>query len=139
GFVGQWLTRELVRRDVTVFGGTVTGTPAPGILSAAEIGAVHWLTLDVLSESDIAAALQASDPDWIIHLAGVAFPPEASAAPVRALEINALGMLRLLAGLGAGRPERRVLVVGSAEQYGAHPSSDNPLRETAALLPISAY
>jgi GDP-4-dehydro-6-deoxy-D-mannose reductase len=140
GFVGQWLSRELLRRDVTVFAGSVTGKPAPGVLSADEIEAVRWLSLDVLSDAEIAAALDASDPDWIVHLAGIAYPPDARASPIRAMETNAVGVLRLLSAVATSpRPARRILVVGSAEQYGAHPAADHPLDETAVQRPISIY
>jgi GDP-4-dehydro-6-deoxy-D-mannose reductase len=139
GFVGQWLCRELLRRDVAVFAGSVTGKPEPGILSRDEIAAVRWLHLDVGSDADVAAALVASEPDWIVHLAGIAFPPEATASPVRAMETNALGLLRLLAAVASKPVTPRVLVVGSAEQYGAHPQSEQPLAETVVQLPVGAY
>jgi GDP-4-dehydro-6-deoxy-D-mannose reductase len=141
GFVGQWLARALLERGWSVFGGTITGNPAPGVLSAGQIDAIRWLELDVGTEAAIASALEVSDPDWVIHLAGIAFPPDAAANPVRAFEANAVGALRLLSVVAAGprARERRVLVVGSAEQYGAHPPDANPLHESAPLLPISTY
>jgi GDP-4-dehydro-6-deoxy-D-mannose reductase len=142
GFVGQWLCRELVRRDVKVFAGSVTGTPAIGVLSRDEVDAITWLPLNISSDDDVAAALDGSAPDWIVHLAGIAYPPEASASPLRALETNALGAQRLLTAIGAagraaGGP--RLLIVGSAEQYGAHERDEQPLPETAAQCPISVY
>jgi GDP-4-dehydro-6-deoxy-D-mannose reductase len=141
GFVGQWLSRALLERGWSVFGGTVTGSPAVGVLSREQIGAIRWLELDMLSEADIDAALAASDPEWIVHLAGIASPPEANASPVRAFDTNALGALRLLTALirSNGAKGRRILVVGSAEQYGPHPDTEQPLVETAALLPLTTY
>ena len=73
----------------------------------------------------------------MIHLAGIAFAPEANASPIRAFEINALGAMRLLGALqGSGA---RVLVVGSAEEYGAQDASAYPISETAALRPLTPY
>jgi GDP-4-dehydro-6-deoxy-D-mannose reductase len=141
GFVGQWLSRLLLERGAAVFGGTIEGAPGGALLSDKEKGAICWTQLDVLSEEDIGRALDASAPDWVIHLAGVAYPPEANASPVRAFEINALGAARLLWALAprAKDSNPRVLVVGSAEQYGPHQVSEYPLSETAAAHPLTAY
>ena len=140
GFVGQWLCRELVRRDVEVFAGTVTGTPDPTVLSRDEVAEVTWLHLDILSDDDVAAALDTSGAEWIVHLAGMAYPPDAAASPVRAMETNAFGVQRLLGTLATrGRTRPRVLVVGSAEQYGAHAPDEQPLAETAAQSPLNVY
>jgi GDP-4-dehydro-6-deoxy-D-mannose reductase len=143
GFVGQWLSRALLERGWSVFGGTVTGTPEAGVLTREQLAAVQWLELDMLSERDIDAALATSDPEWVVHLAGIASPPEANASPVRAFDTNALGALRLLGALGRengdGSSRRRILVIGSAEQYGPHPAEEQPLSESASLLPLTTY
>jgi GDP-4-dehydro-6-deoxy-D-mannose reductase len=77
---------------------------------------------------------------WL-HLAGIAFAPEANAAPVRAFEINALGAMRLVSALGAStvKSSARLLVVGSAEEYGAQDASAYPIKETAILRPLTPY
>src|SRR5258705_8013540 len=96
GFVGQWLSRAMLERHWTIFAGTIQGPPPDGILSRQEIDAIHWLSLDVASDADIAAGLSESAPDAVVHLAGLASPPEANRAPLLAFEINALGAFRLL-------------------------------------------
>jgi GDP-4-dehydro-6-deoxy-D-mannose reductase len=76
----------------------------------------------------------------VVHLAGIAFSPDASASPIRAFEVNALGAFRLLTRLAmTGASATRVLIVGSAEQYGAHPDSEQPLGESAAQAPLTVY
>ena len=42
-------------------------------VSADERAAVRWTMLDVRSDDEVARALDASTPDTIIHLAGIAF------------------------------------------------------------------
>jgi GDP-4-dehydro-6-deoxy-D-mannose reductase len=137
GFVGQWLSRAMLEQGWSVFAGTVDGQPTAPVLSDAEKRAVCWVDLDVVSDESIRRAVTVSSPDWVVHLAGIAFAPEANASPVRAFEINALGAMRLLGALqGSGA---RVLVVGSAEEYGAQHASAYPVGETAALRPLTAY
>lgn len=140
GFVGQWLSRALLQQGWTVFAGTVDGAPRSKVLSEEETAAVHWLSLDVQVDEDIRRAIDTSAPDRVVHLAGIAFAPEANASPIRAFEINALGCMRLLGGLAAaGRGTTRVLVIGSAEEYGSQPDSAYPIGEDAILRPLTPY
>jgi GDP-4-dehydro-6-deoxy-D-mannose reductase len=140
GFVGQWLSRAMLERGWTVFGGSLEGPPRHGVLDDAQLRAICWLELDVASEESIVRALDASTPSAVVHLAGIAFAPEANASPVRAFDVNALGAMRLLTALGPRAPSGvRVLVVGSAEEYGAQDASAYPLRETAPLRPLTPY
>ena len=138
GFVGQWLSRALLEHGWSVFAGSVDGPPTSrSVLSDAEIRGIQWVDLDVLSEESIRRQVERSAPDRVVHLAGIAFAPEANASPVRAFEVNALGVLRLLGALRDGTP--RVLVVGSAEEYGAQDASAYPIGESAVLRPLTPY
>jgi GDP-4-dehydro-6-deoxy-D-mannose reductase len=137
GFVGQWTSRGALERGWSVFAGTLEGAPISSVLSSRERDAICWLELDVSSESGIAKALHTAAPDVVVHLAGIAFPPEANAAPARAFEVNVLGAQRLLAALGSTTV--RTLVIGSAEQYGLQDSSAYPIPETATLRPLTPY
>src|SRR5438105_14625433 len=121
GFVGQWLARALLVRGATIFSVSRRGAPQRGPLNEAERRSISWLSLDMLSEDDVRQAVDVSDPQWVVHLAGIAFAPEANASPARALEINALGAAKLLSALAPAKTSIRALVIGSAEQYGPHP------------------
>lgn len=134
----------MLERGWKVFAGTITGPPGTGemgVLSESERSAVCWTSLDVLSEESIQRALDASSPERVFHLAGIAFAPEANASPVRAFEINALGAMRLLAAIAGGSSPNavRTLVVGSAEQYGQQDAAAYPIAESAALRPLTPY
>jgi|SRR5688572_14266649 GDP-4-dehydro-6-deoxy-D-mannose reductase len=139
GFVGQWLSRALLQQGWTVFAGTIDGPPSGAVLSEKEKQAVCWTPLDVRSEESVRKAVEMSRPDRAVHLAGIAYPPEANADPARTHDINALGAVRLLKALAAVGAAVRALIVGSAEQYGAHPVEDYPLKETATLNPMTPY
>ena len=137
GFVGQWLSRAMLERGWTVFAGTVDAAPPRTVLTDAEREAICWTQLDVTVDESIRRAVDLGQPDWVVHLAGIAFAPEANASPVRAFEINALGAMRLLGALQGS--SARVLVVGSAEEYGAQDPSAYPISESAALRPLTPY
>jgi GDP-4-dehydro-6-deoxy-D-mannose reductase len=140
GFVGQWLGRAMLRDGWSVFSGTTTRAPRKSLLSEKEHSAICWTPLDVLSDESIRRAIDKSSPDRVVHLAGIAFAPEANAAPVRAFEINALGAMRLVSALLPAIPGGvRLLVIGSAEEYGAQDASAYPISEQALLRPLTPY
>lgn len=140
GFVGQWLTRAMLQKGWTVYPGVIDWPPHASLLTAEERAAVKWTMLDIRSDDEIARAVDAAAPDYVVHLAGIAFAPEANASPVRAFEINALGVMRLLNRLlAAGASKTKVLVVGSAEEYGQQQPDAYPISEKATLRPLTPY
>lgn len=143
GFVGQWLCRELLHAGWDVTGARLGNGIPFGALSGDERAAMRWLSCDVTRGEDVEAALDASAPDAVFHLAGIAYLPEASADPAHALDVNVVAGMRLLAGIArrrrAGTLDPVVLVVGSGEQYGRHEAVEQPLGEGAAQRPLNAY
>ncbi len=142
GFVGQWIARSLLAQGWDVYAAGV-GAPAPGILTDGERRAVRWLSMDVRSRADVVAALDTSRPDAILHLAGISYLPSADDAPADAWAVNVVGAVTLLAEVGrrrhAGRLDPRILVAGSAQQYGRHDPSELPLSEAAEQRPLTVY
>ena len=139
GFVGQWLARALVMRGDTVLGGSLDGAPGHAVLDTSTRKAVQWVALDVTDPDATLECIRATRPDWVAHLAGIAFPPEANAAPARTFDVNVTGALNVLSSLARVSPGSRALVIGSADQYGPQPSTDYPLAETTPQAPRSYY
>jgi GDP-4-dehydro-6-deoxy-D-mannose reductase len=140
GFVGQWVCRRLLERGDLVFGGTIGQATGPAVLTDSQRGAVQWLQLDTGSQPDIARALGDSAPTHVIHLAALSFLQDAAAEPTKAFDINALGAFRILHQLSMGGAKGvRVLIVGSAEQYGLQAAATGPIPESAAQAPHSVY
>src|SRR5215470_16889077 len=128
GFVGQWLARTLLARGDSVdLAGLGPVFDGPSILSSNERHATRWLSADVRDGDALDAAVAASRPDVVFHLAGVSFPPDADRAPTAAYDVNVLGAVRLLSSLArrraAGELDPVVLIVGSGVQYGRHDAS----------------
>ncbi len=144
GFVGQWLARSLLARGDSVdLAGLDREFTGPPILDADEQRSTRWLTADVRDAAALDAAIEASRPDVIFHLAGVSFPPDADRSPAGAFDVNVLGAVRLLASVAkrkaAGSLDPVVLIVGSGVQYGRHDDGEMPLDETAEQRPLNAY
>jgi GDP-4-dehydro-6-deoxy-D-mannose reductase len=117
GFAGQWLVREL----------TASGHEA--------VGAPRSSSLDITDAAAVRELLRSTAPDAVAHLAGLAFGPDARRDPDRATAVNAGGARNVLEAAG----EIPILVVSSAEVYGAPSASDLPLRETAPLAADQPY
>jgi GDP-4-dehydro-6-deoxy-D-mannose reductase len=144
GFVGQWLTRALLRRGTGVclvgLGDRPTTTP---ILTPQECAAVEWRAVDVRDSGGIDALLTASRPDVVVHLAGVSFVPDAERDPALAYAVNVGGAVNVLHSAASlrsrGIADPTVLLVGSGTQYGTHDPSAVPLAESAEMRPVSVY
>ena len=126
--------------DLAGIGGSFEG---PAILTPEERGGTRWFAADVRDAAALDAAVEASKPDVVFHLAGVSFPPDADRAPTAAFDVNVLGAVRLLSSVArrrsAGVADPMVLIVGSGVQYGRHDESEMPLDESAEQRPVSTY
>ena len=128
GFIGRHLGHALRRGGVDVW--TLGRTQSPAATDAVHVvldeGSWDSHALDHILE-DVA-------PDCIFHLAGRArgTPAEITHANVELLD----GLLRALRRTGL-RP--RLVVAGSAAEYGSAIREDEAVRETAICSPQSAY
>jgi len=122
GFVGRWLVAELEA-------GGHHPIPAPG----PEI-------LDITDEPSLESWLSRGGlPDAVVHLAGIAFGPDATNDPASALRVNVGGTLavfEVLRRLGVRPP---VLVAGSSEVYGDPNPSELPLTEYSPIAARRPY
>jgi GDP-4-dehydro-6-deoxy-D-mannose reductase len=140
GFVGQHLIRQLLRRGSVVVGATMDGAPPEGgMLSAAERERVRWTALDVTSAAELERVIGAAAPDRIFHLAAQSSVGSSFGDVLGTWEVNATATLRLLLAVSRVAPAARVLVVSSAEVYGAVPEQEQPIRESRALNPLNPY
>lgn len=136
GFVGRHLTAALLAD-----GWTVTGT-TPEAGDALD-PAVTWVRGDLRDDAHVAEAVARARPDLVIHLAAISHLPTAAGTPSLAWDVNVTASVRLLHQLGqahaAGTLSPRVLIIGSAEQYGRQAEDTGPIREDAPLLPRTVY
>lgn len=125
GFVGRYVVAAL--RDAGHEPLPSDMLPAPGVS-----------TLDIRSAAAVAAAVAAARPEACIHLAGVAFVPDAARDPTGLTAINVDGTRHLADALLRHAPAARLLFVSTAQVYGVKRGAA-PLSESAALRPASPY
>jgi GDP-4-dehydro-6-deoxy-D-mannose reductase len=94
---------------------------------------------DLFDPLSIGKILSEAKPDYIFHLAGEPNVPLSYSSPWETFECNVLTQLNLLEAVRELAPRARVLIVGSAEEYGLVRSEDLPVREDTPLRPDSPY
>ncbi len=95
--------------------------------------------LDVTDRHAVEAKLEQLAPDAIVHLAAQSSVAASQEDPDLTLRVNYLGALSVLRGAQHCGSQPRVLLIGSADQYGTTPSSSEPFTEASPLRPTSAY
>ena len=95
------------------------------------------LDVDLLNATAVESALAKINPDGVIHLAAIAAIGESLASPAKILRNNIFAQLNLLEALKRKKSTARILIIGSADEYGQ--TSDKPIDENFPLLPISPY
>jgi len=143
GFAGAHLAARLLADGHEVRGLVRERRPYPGLLALAArfpgFDAEAVACADVTDVEVVRRVVAAARPDGVFHLAGVAFVPRAEADPARALLVNTLGTRNVMAAVRSEAPASRVVVVGSADVYGAAANSGRPIEESCALMPVSTY
>lgn len=138
GFVGGHLLQHLRERhpDIALFGTLYAASE-----QSLAFEALRCTTIQAdLTRPDVVRDLVIqARPDWIFHLAGQAYVPRSFEAPWETLETNIRGTLNLLEAMRQLSLTARLLVVGSADVYGAGPGGDRALDENTPFMPSSPY
>ena len=120
GFVGRWLLEHL----------TSCGD---------DVVAPHQADVDVTDPAAVRSLVDDVAPEAVYHLAGLAHVGASWDDPDAYLRVNGGGTLHVLEAVRCAATPARVLVVSSAEVYGAVRPDQLPIDEDDPLRPISPY
>jgi len=126
GFCARHLAERLQHQPQVRRIGMARG-PAPVLAPFDE-----WHAVDLRDGVAVARAIAAIAPDWVFNVAGLV---AGSAADL--YQTNTLGTVHLLEALREHAPRARVLLVGSAAEYG--PDAALPVGEDSPCRPRGAY
>ena len=128
------------RRILVTGAGGFVGTHLMPVLAAAFPGAaLEAAGFDITDAAAVNAAVAASPPDAMVHLAAVAAISAARQDPDRAWRINLGGTLNLARALLAHAPGCTMVFSSSADIYGASFRGGQPLAEDALPAPLNTY
>lgn len=132
GFVGTHLNNYLNEKGVEVF-----GTLKPGKTSVSDS---HLKAVDILNFEGINNYIEEVEPDYIYHLAALVSPSESFKNPQETITNNIGGQVNILQALKELKLlQTKILIVSSAEVYGAIEKKFLPTNEDAPLRPRSPY
>ena len=122
GFVGSYLADECAA------GGDV----------AVPVDRIGEVTVDITDRQDVQDAFAKISPEIVYHLAALAHVGDSWNDPTHVLRVNIEGTANVLdASRACG--VRRVIVIGSSEEYGHVEPGDLPLHEDSQLRPANPY
>ncbi len=134
GFAGSHLAERLVGAGAVVHGVALEDPPFPNLAAVAPDVTIH--RGDITKVEDLSAALAASEPEVVVHLAGMAVPTLAAQDPAGAVRVNVLGSAAVIAAIDE-RPGVRLVIASSGEVYGTPRRS--PVDEDTPLDPANPY
>lgn len=138
GFAGSHLADYLLTRPDTEVCGV--GLPTDGTQNVDHI--LSRITLRLADLSDYHSALTLVDaikPDHVFHLAAQASVGRSWESPAETLVNNSVAQVNLFQAVIEVGLKPRILVVGSADEYGMVRPEDLPVDEDTPLRPLNPY
>ena len=134
GFVGGYLKDYLISQGFDVY---ITKLPAQQIDDEEKV-----FNLNILDFEQMSALLKKGDPDYIFHLAAQSSVAVSWAKPALTVDVNIKGCINLLEAVRSLNMNPRILLIGSAEEYGKIDISENKdgiISETNKVNPCNIY
>ena len=136
GFVGNHLARMLLNEGLVVWGTALNDREK---MDSDISYKVNLLTCDIRNPDSIRAVLTTCQPDYIFHLAAQSNVARSWEKPAETFEINAMGTVHLMDEVVRLGFNSKLLLVGSAEEYGRVTPAQVPIKETTPLEPVNPY
>lgn len=100
---------------------------------------LHLVYGDICRADSVATAVRTAQPDYVFHLAAIASVPAAWSDPTQTIVTNISGQINLLQAILNAGLSPRILIVGSADEYGLVEPRDLPVREETPFRPNNPY
>lgn len=136
GFVGTHLVEFLSQNSDYQIYGTVFGDNS--ILNQW-IKDDQIIPLDLTNQAETYKVIQDIQPDWTFHLAALADPGKSFAQSKETMVNNISVQLNVLNALVEQNIQAKVLIIGSADEYGLVSAENNPVDEDTPLKPLNPY
>ncbi len=131
GFVGEYLTAALKEKNIEVYG--------TDIVEKSANGDSHFLRADLLDEKSAYDVVDSIKPDFIYHLAGQSNVGLSWTQPALTFRVNVTGTVNMMDAVRKAAPKAKMLIIGSADQYGTVAPEMCPLKEDMPINPQSPY
>ena len=133
GFKGAWLAIWLARLGARVTALALEPEPRPNLFALARVGELCDSRIgDIRHAAPIAAAVEAAQPEVVLHLAAQALVRASYRAPLDTFSTNVMGTAKVLDAL-RGVASVRVAVVVTTDKVYRNRETTLPYREDDAL------
>jgi GDPmannose 4,6-dehydratase len=134
---GSYLAEFLLEKGYQVYGLTRRSSTTVTDRIAHLLDRVELLSGDLLDQSSLMDAIEASKPDEIYNLAAQSFVQTSWSQPVLTSEFTAVGVTRLLEAMRRAAPKARFYQASSSEMFGKVQAV--PQIESTPFYPRSPY
>lgn len=117
GFKGAWLSLWLARLGARVSGFALAPETRPNLFETIDFPSERSRIGDIRDLAALAEAMEASQPEIVIHMAAQALVRPSYADPVGTFAVNAMGTVHLLEAVRGAPSVRAVVVVTSDKAY----------------------
>ena len=121
------MRRLVCEREVEVYGADIGANQRGGFLAA-------YFRVDVDDREQVDRAIREAAPDWVFSLAGVA-----QGNTDLIYRVNLIGSINLLESVKQYAPDARVVMVGTAAEYGFVEENELPIVEDTPCRPSGHY
>ncbi len=143
GFAGSHLAELLISHGIDVYGLVMPGGPLANLngirTDPGRAARLHLVEADIVQEEELVRVVADTRPEQVYHLAAASSVRQSLQDPGVTFRVNVLGTRNLLEAIRRAGFTPRILIVGTAESYGASANKVTPLREDDPLLPVSPY
>jgi len=136
GFVGGHLVEYLsLLPTVEVFASKLSTERLEDICIANK----NIFNLDILNKDEVENILKRICPDYIIHLAAQSSVSYSWKEPALTFNVNLIGTINVLEAVRKTGIHTRILLIGSAEEYGDIKPEELPINESRDVDPSNPY
>lgn len=137
GFAGSHLVDYLLGKNIKVFG---FYHPDHSVLNLEHVKTrISLLPVDLQNAKQVNLAVKKTKPDYVFHLAAASSPAQSFKNPAQTLENNLLSQINLSEALVSIKSKAKILIIGSAEEYGIVEDDQTAANEETPLRPVSPY
>ncbi len=135
GFVGSYLTNELINHDIDVFGTYFDESTLQKELKSK--ASLYYMNITDFEQ--VSQVIKDIQPNYIFHLAAQSSAAVSWKNPQLTMTVNVNGTLNLLEAVKYLELKTRIILIGSSEEYGIVKESENPISEEQELRPGNPY
>ncbi len=137
GFAGSFLAEELLKKNFEIYGTYLFDKSLANVVHIKD--KLNLIKLDLLSYENVLEEIKKIKPEIVFHLAAIAATSQSFKNPSEIFTNNVASQLNLLEAIRLSEINPRILIVSSAEVYGAVSKENLPIDEETPLRPLNTY